>query len=209
MKNDKPVRECISLDAFKRKDSRFTLPLGARSDDIFELGRWSDFYREDQAVVQKTIEIEGQERTIEEVYASGDVALLEDATNAAIGTDTIFEMVNYVVNKIVEGGIVATESQSRDTSIFLETPLKFSKGDKLPHGYVKFISPSSKVGKNIRHFRQVLRKDPQDGFHRKIAQASVRHEWSAAWIRFDYLSEETAKSIATVRCWIEETADQK
>lgn len=214
-KNEKPLRECISLDNFVRKEnykaSRFSLPLGARSDDIFELGRWSEFYSEDQASAQKKIIVDGNESFIEECYVSdsGNIALVEDVTNGTTATNTIFKVINYDVKEIVTGGIVAVNSQSKVPSIFLETPLQFAKGDPLPIGYARFISPSSKEGKSIRHFRQVLRKDPESGFHKQITPDHVSHEWASAWVRFDYLSKETAKSIASVRCWIEEEDSSK
>lgn len=210
LKNDKPLREHIPLDKFVRKEdsktSRFSLPLGARSEDIFELGRWSEFYCEEQAPAKKKIIVNGNESFIEEFYVPDcdDITHLKDITDVSTAANTVFKIINYVVEKSVPGGIIAVDPQSRGPRVFLETPLQFEKGDALPLGYAKFISPSSREGKSIKHFCQVLRKDPENGFHQKIAPDHVSHEWASAWVRFDYLSEETAKSIASVRCWIEE-----
>ncbi len=209
--NGKPLRECISINKFERPKSKHKLPLGARVDNILELGRVSDFNHEEQAPVKKKMLINGKETLIEEVYASNaDIESLEEAAGNDISTDVIFKMVDYIVIKIVDGGIIAANPQLNDTTIFLETPLQFLKGEKLPEGYVRFISSSSKEGKSIRHFRQVLRKALGEGFHREIEQDSAsRSEYASAVIRFDYISENEAKSIASVRCWIEDVPEGK
>ncbi len=209
VKDGKPLRTCIPLDEFASlpRFERMPLLLGSRPGGIFELGRFADFNTEEQATVKKKIAIEDKTAFIEEVYApESDIEPIENATDTAITNGALFAMNGYVVTKTVDHGVIATNPNQSDSTILLETPLLFSKGDEIPLGYVKYVAPSSKAGKTVRHFRQVFRNDPINGFHgRRFEDRTQLLERAPAAVDFDNLSEETAKSIANVRCWIEET----